>query len=311
MPTSNFPGGFPNGLTVRGLPVLNSYAGNIFWVDSGAGSNGNAGTFNKPFATIDYAVGQATASNGDQIHIKPGHAENISSASFITVDVAGLTFIGHGHGNQRPTLTWTAAAGTIVVSAADTVFSNILMIAGITDTAVMISVTATEGFSMYGCQMEDQSTTVEWLVCVQLATGQNGVTFVGNKLLGLSATNNDTILFDGTVIDLYIANNFFHNEVARASSEATITLTGAATAAYIGYNTFVSSDASVISCAIDGTGSAAHSGMCEYNNVSVLDAGIAITDDPIEVTGMGLVQNLVTGAVDVQGFLVPAANAVT
>ena len=36
MPYSNYPNGFANGLLVRNLPVLSSYAGNVYWVDSGA-----------------------------------------------------------------------------------------------------------------------------------------------------------------------------------------------------------------------------------------------------------------------------------
>ena len=75
MPISNYPGGFNNGVAIQGMPVLNNYSGNIFWVDSGTGSNGNKGTFNKPFATVDYAISQCTANNDDQVHVKAGHAE--------------------------------------------------------------------------------------------------------------------------------------------------------------------------------------------------------------------------------------------
>ena len=35
----------------------------------------------RPFATIDYAVGQCTASQGDIIYVMPGHAETVSAAS--------------------------------------------------------------------------------------------------------------------------------------------------------------------------------------------------------------------------------------
>ncbi|KKL11459.1 hypothetical protein LCGC14_2545630, partial [marine sediment metagenome] len=75
-------------------------SGNIFWVDSGAGSNGNAGTFNKPFATLDFAIGRTTANHGDEIHLKPGHAETLTAASDIDFDVAGITVIGHGYGTN-------------------------------------------------------------------------------------------------------------------------------------------------------------------------------------------------------------------
>ena len=79
MPISNYPNGFANGVNIRGVPVLNTYGGNVFWVDSGAGSNGNKGTFDRPWATIDYSIGKCTASNGDVVMVKPGHAETLAA----------------------------------------------------------------------------------------------------------------------------------------------------------------------------------------------------------------------------------------
>ena len=87
MPISNY-GRFREGVNIGGMPILNSYAGNVFWVDSGAGSNGNKGTFARPFATIDYAIGQCTANNGDLIMVMPGHTETVTAAAGIAVDVA-------------------------------------------------------------------------------------------------------------------------------------------------------------------------------------------------------------------------------
>lgn len=107
---SNFPNGFPSGVNVQGLPLLNTYGGNVFWVDSGTGSNGNTGTFDRPFATIDYTVGRCTAMNGDIIMAKPGHAGDINSAGALDLDVAGITVIGLGNGDLRPTLTFSTVA---------------------------------------------------------------------------------------------------------------------------------------------------------------------------------------------------------
>ncbi len=65
MSISNYPNGFASGLNVRGIPVLNTYGGDVYWVHSGTGSNGNKGSFDRPFSTIDYAVGRCTADQGD------------------------------------------------------------------------------------------------------------------------------------------------------------------------------------------------------------------------------------------------------
>jgi hypothetical protein len=70
MPISNFPNGFAAGVAIQNMPVLNNYGGNVYWVDSGAGSNGNPGTFSQPFSTMDYTVGRCTANNGDMVMVK-------------------------------------------------------------------------------------------------------------------------------------------------------------------------------------------------------------------------------------------------
>src|SRR3990167_2616461 len=81
--------------------------GNVFFVDSGASlavdDTAHGDSPERPFATLDYAVGQCTASNGDIIYVMPGHAETISADSGVDVDVAGVTIIGVGRGASRPT----------------------------------------------------------------------------------------------------------------------------------------------------------------------------------------------------------------
>ena len=93
MPFSNYPGGFAQGVTIRGMPVLSSYPGTVFWVDSVNGSNGNSGTFDRPFSTIDYAVGRCTASRGDIICAKAGHVETVTAAAGVAMDVAGVATV--------------------------------------------------------------------------------------------------------------------------------------------------------------------------------------------------------------------------
>ena len=102
MPISNYPNGFSQGVSILGMPVLNSYAGSVFWVNSSGGSDGNKGTRERPFGTLDYAIGKCTANKGDIILVAPNHAETITGASGITFDVAGITVVGMGNYNQPP-----------------------------------------------------------------------------------------------------------------------------------------------------------------------------------------------------------------
>ena len=133
MPT-NFPSGVKSrGVPVEGLGGIGSpllTTGNVYHVDSGADAadNDNAATNPKqPAATLDGAIGKCTANNGDVILVAPGHSETISAAAAITFDVAGITVIGMGVGNSRPTITLDTATSTdIDVTAADVQIHNMI-----------------------------------------------------------------------------------------------------------------------------------------------------------------------------------------
>jgi L-asparaginase/Glu-tRNA(Gln) amidotransferase subunit D len=66
----------------------------------------------QPAATLDGAIGKTTANNGDLILVHPGHSETLSAAAAITCDVAGVTIVGLGTGNNRPTFTLDTATST-------------------------------------------------------------------------------------------------------------------------------------------------------------------------------------------------------
>ncbi len=108
---------FPNGVSSFGVPILpgisNSvYSGDVFWVDSGdsgAADGGGGGSKEQPFKTIDFAVGQCTANNGDLILVMPGHVETVTAAAGLDLDVAGITVLGLGEGADRPVVRFTTA----------------------------------------------------------------------------------------------------------------------------------------------------------------------------------------------------------
>jgi len=159
MPISNYPGGFSNGVTIRGVPILTAHPGNVFWVDSGAGSDGHKGTFDRPFGTIDYAVGRCTANNGDIIMVKPGHTETVSAAAGIDLDVAGIAVIGLGTGSDRPTITFdTAITADMDVGAANVTVANLLFVNGIDNLTAPIDVNAA-GFTMIDCETRDNNSS--------------------------------------------------------------------------------------------------------------------------------------------------------
>ena len=184
MPISNYPKGFADGLNVRGLPVFNSYAGNVFWVDSGAGSNGNKGTFDRPFADLDYAVGRCTANNGDLIILKPGHAETLSAADAIDLDVAGVTVLGMGTGSDRPTFTMDNAAGEITFGADNVTLQNVVVNASVTAVLKAINIEADVNYAaILDCEFGvDASGTDEFNHTISMADGNTGTRIEGNTI---------------------------------------------------------------------------------------------------------------------------------
>jgi hypothetical protein len=154
MAFSNYTG-FPGGLTVGGIPILNSYPDKVFWVDSTSGSNGNKGTFQRPFATLAYALTQTTAAKGQIILIKPGHTETISGAATVTWGTkTSVAVIGLGTGSHRPTFNFTATTSTITMTAANCAIKNCLFTGGI-DAVVSPIVVSAADCVIESCEIRD------------------------------------------------------------------------------------------------------------------------------------------------------------
>jgi hypothetical protein len=160
---SNYPNGFNNGVTIRGMPLTMSYPGNVYWVDGSSttpvrgavgGQDGNPGTFTQPFATIDYAIGKCAANRGDIIMVKPGHTETVSAAGGITLDVAGVAIVGLGLGSLRPTINFTATDSTFLMSAANCLIHNLLFTGGIDAVVSPIVVSAADNI-INRCELRD------------------------------------------------------------------------------------------------------------------------------------------------------------
>jgi hypothetical protein len=173
---SNYPGGFRTGVNVRGAPILNTYGGNVFWVDSGGpGGDSGKGTYHRPFATIDYAIGRCTASNGDVIICKAGHAETLTTAGDITCDVAGVTIMAAAGavGALRPKLTFgsTDNAASVIVSADNVSIIGLLGVGG--DDGLTAAFVVTGDNSYIDIEWQDSSATVEAACAIQYSTANN------------------------------------------------------------------------------------------------------------------------------------------
>ena len=150
MPMSSYPHGFTSGLTVRGMPLTVAHPGKVFFVNNSSaiaedgigGSDSNPGTYQKPFSTIDYAIGRCTSGRGDMILVMPGHVETITAADAILCDVIGVAIVGLGTGSLKPRIDFNNTAATVGVSVDNVTLKNLHFRALISAVVVGVNVKA-------------------------------------------------------------------------------------------------------------------------------------------------------------------------
>lgn len=188
---TNFPFGYANGVSLRGIPLGQAQPGATYFLGNGpvllpnakAGSDGNRGTFLDPFATLDYAVNTGCAqARGDIVFVLPGHYETISAATIATLRTSGVAVIGLGIGNLMPTFNFTTAAtANIPISAANVSLQNLRFIANFADITSVFT---------------GQSASVTASIATTLMT----VTVVGSGTLYPGASVMGTAILPGTTI---------------------------------------------------------------------------------------------------------------
>lgn len=188
--------------------------GNVFFVQSthsNAGDQANKGqTPDAPYATINYAVTQCTANQGDIIIVLPGHVETISTAGGLTINIAGVSVIGVGRGTKQPKLDLTAAAATVAISAADCLLDNFQVEASFADIVSEILVTG-DGCTIRNCRFLEPVTDENALINI-LANGANTADFLTVEnctFRGLDAANTCGISLSAAQDGVVIRNNYF------------------------------------------------------------------------------------------------------
>ncbi len=277
--------------------------GSVLFVDSGHASRCNAadcGTYDKPFSTVDYAIGRTTANNGDIIFVAPGHAESYTAANGFDADVAGIRIVGLGEGNDRPSFTFADTDATIAIGAANVTIENLRFIAGISDIVVGISVEAAgKQFTMKNCEFPVPGTaTFEFLSAIQLATAANNATFIGNTYRdgASSAANYWLDVTPGIVTGLRVIGNDIFGRFAVAAVGSNKAITGALIENNKIANTVTGQFAVEFTAAATGQ---------IVNNRLFADAA-ATTLDPGSMYCTG---NIMVNAIDSGGVTVPVAAA--
>lgn len=204
-------------------------AGDSWYVDSGKTASGDGKSWDYAVITADEANDLASADNGDVIHVAPGHAETIDSATDWVLDSAGITYIGYGQGAQRPTFTWDDDSdATIPISAADIVFKNMIFDGSSSSSDGpddVFNVTAA-GFQLIGCRVVTGDSTEQATLVITGDANADRMKIIGNTFYGSTDTGTTAaITFTGQAEDIEIAYNTFEGDYSSAAIYSATTIT--------------------------------------------------------------------------------------
>ena len=206
--------------------------GNHWYVDSGTGATTGSGkSWADALSLIDDAIGKCTASNGDVIHVAAGHAETDmdgTAGQIFDVDVAGISIIGEGQGDTRPTFTFTTDTTNAVcyITGADVLLENLIFACGVNSQNHLIDVAA-DDVTIRNCEFIESGATALSCITADSADGaadnlvidhcrfytptagnQDNAIEIGKDMAGIRITNNYIMgNFDEAAIEIPVAGN--------------------------------------------------------------------------------------------------------
>jgi hypothetical protein len=318
MPISNYAHGFLNGVTIRDVPIQQLHPGKVFYVNSSnvttvdgvAGSNANRGTYQKPFATLTYAITQCKASRGDIICLLPGYTQTLSSANAIDMSIAGVAVIGLGRGTKKATFTLDTADTTCLkVSSFNNAFINCVFSANYADIATCINATTAKYLTLVDCEFVDTATNMNFLYIVDSDTTANrcdGVYVERCKWISPDLACVSFLKMDAAQDDIAFVDNYINLGVNNSKGAFIAGGANNVTNLRIRGNRVIRLNTTNAGALIASSATGC-SGFISDNYVQMAD-GTNNLMIPAS-TGLSCAQNFYSGAADKSGFLNPVADA--
>ena len=275
--------------------------GKTFYVDSNHGDDGRSGRSPETcLATLDAAIGKCTADHGDVVYLLPGHAESeaVAATSIATMDIAGVTVIGLGDGDQMPTFSLGVADATFTISAPDCLLRGVRIKSTVADVAVGITMSAlSDNTIIDGCVFRDDGAAKELLAAISITAAANGITIKNCDFRTTAAAGSANAILSAAVTDL----NLIKNTIYGKYSAGGILTSGVITRSVITDNVVVNAEAA-IAIALNGTTS---TGILARNLLGgTTSIAAALTGD----NAMWCFENYVTGAAAASGLIDPAVD---
>lgn len=304
---------FSNGVSSFGVPVLpgapDITTGKVFFVHNGIGSDNNKGSPTQPFKTWDYAIGRCRANKGDRIYLMPGHSETITGAGGVTLDVAGVTTIGLGHGVDMPTFLMDLATSvTVAVTAAGVTVRNCRFKAGHADIVTCFAITKKHCW-IDGCEFVENVATENFLTEVKHTSTTDGdgdgLKVTNCRVISADAAALECIEINATAAGVVVVNNFVAKPGGTASPLILCATDKLLTGAEIGLNKLQNAmTANELFFSNNGT---TNTGIAYDNDCAHRD--VTTTHDlGLEGSGIDIFRLHSTSTAALQGGVIPAAD---
>ena len=303
---------FPSGLSSRGVPVFGGIltTGAVRFVQSThalAADDPSHGSQARPYATIDYAIGQSTANNDDHIIVMPGHVDTLATSAGIALDVAGVNIIGIGRGSLRPKVVLDLTQASINVSAANCSIKNIVCEASFADVDSAIDVTAAN-CSLEEIHFQEAGADLNFkdyiLASSTTDNAVDGLSIVGCTGYGIDGAINSALLISADLAGLVFAYNRFNTDHANALAMIQVATGKDLNNCWVVHNYYAS--LKVAGDIFIDNDTAANDGWVAHNRAQHLDTTSEIL---VDCDGVGQFDNLGTGVVTASGYLLPAVDS--
>ncbi len=206
---------------VLGKLGIDKAVDNVFYVDSVAANGGTGISWEQSENTLKAAIDDATDNTGAYIFVASNHAENIGAS--VAINSPGITIIGLGIGESRPTLTFNATGGVLAHTVADVKYKNFLFVCSTQDTTVAISLDgSSDGAILEDCEFRN-TTTNEFIDTVTLAGATDNVRFTRVKFINNTAAGGNISAINstaGVTNNLIIEDCSFYGAFTTAAIES-------------------------------------------------------------------------------------------
>ncbi len=256
--------------------------------------------------------GAVVAERGDVILVAPGHAETVSAAGDITLDIADVSIVGLGLGTSRPKITFdTATTATISVSAANVTLENIVIEANFADIVAPFTLAAAANFKLVGCEVTQAAAAMNFLYVFDTNATNNaadGLSFINSKWVEADTATISLAKIDADLDNFSVVGSYVNLGVNTSDLPAlAVVATGKdVTNVMIEDNDVIRlNDANPLLVTADTT--TANTGIIKNNRVRHADTAseLLITAG----TNIGLFDNKASAVVDASGYLLPAADS--